>query len=162
MTWLSFWRVHPISQSSIGFWVSSLLKVFSTIVWTGGQLLKEFCGFELKFMSDGSPCALWDNAAEIFLYSPSDLYLYTILSQRSTNTCVVFMAWFILCAFTVILGPQHTDMYVPFHNKSSQLNCSLMDFSCSTILRTMSGNRMHRSTYECHSKGVNPSVHAIL
>ncbi len=59
------------------------------------------------------------NVAEIVLYPSPDLCLDTILSRRSTDNSLDFMAW-------LTVGP-YIDRCVPFQIMSNQLNLPKVD-----------------------------------
>ncbi len=85
------------------------------------------------------------NAADIFLYSSPDVCLDTILSRRSTDNSLDFMAWFVLLHALLTVGP-YIDRCVPFQIMPNQLNLPQVDSSCRNISRMISGNRMHLSS----------------
>ena len=97
------------------------------------------------------------NAAE------TDRCFDTILSRRSTDNSLDFMAWFELCHALSTVGP-YIDTCVPFQIMSNQLNLPqvIKLYSC-TISRMISGNRMHLSSIlSAKAKAVNYYVHVIL
>ncbi len=70
---------------------------------------------------------LWTfNAAEIVLYSSPDLCLDTILSWRSTDNSLNFMACFVIWHAVLPVGP-YIDMCLPFQIMSNQLNLPQVD-----------------------------------
>jgi len=76
------------------------------------------------------------HAAEMFLYPSPDLCLDTILSWRSIDNSLDFMAWFVLWHALFTVGT-YIDRCVPFQIMSNQLN--LLQVDSIQVLETSQG-----------------------
>ncbi len=103
---------------------------------------------------------LWAvNAAELFLYPSPDLYLDTILSRRSTDNSLDFMAWFVLWDALLTVGP-YIDRRVPFQIMSNQLSLPQVD-SGQVIETSQWWSEETRSILSVMAKAVNTYVHVF-
>jgi len=95
----------------------------------------------LPFTDDGGHCAHWGlQCCRNFSVPSPDLCLDTILSQRSTDNSLDFLAWFVLWHALSTMGP-YIDRCVPFQITSNQLNLTQVD-----------SNQVELN-FECHGKG---------
>ena len=111
---------------TIGFLVTSLTKTLLPRLLslagrpTLGRVLVVPNFFHL-WMMEATVLIGTFNAADIFLYPSRDLCLDTILSWRSADNSLDFMAWFVLWHALSTVGP-YIDRCVPFQIMSSSIN----------------------------------------